>query len=423
MGFLTGKTAIITGAGRAVLSDGSCGSIGYGIATAYAKEGANLVITGRNEAKLEAAKKELEELYNIKVLPVQADVNAGSDNEVVVAGVVKQAIDDKADKSLYGDTTINVGRHPNTNVGGYSTAEGYYTTARGDYSHAEGYYTIANERFSHAEGNNTTASGQSSHAEGFITTASGDYSHAEGNNTKALHENESACGAYNVSNDDTLFSIGDGTADNARHNAFEITKTGGKLHDKDIATTDLIPTSLPANGGNADMVDGLHADDFVSAAAFNQTQIPSNVDVPAWIHANGKRYQQYMTNGTNIGTTNIPNNSTDYVWYWFDGVNIIAREWAAGKYYICDVINGVFSGWKDVYTSGYKPYVTGDVPISEDGKCYTNHGFTPSVILYNLPYTTATLFDNVQKATTFDTTSFTPRSGAIGAIINYIIFK
>ena len=36
MGFLTGKTAIITGGGRAVLQDGSCGSIGYGIATAYA---------------------------------------------------------------------------------------------------------------------------------------------------------------------------------------------------------------------------------------------------------------------------------------------------------------------------------------------------------------------------------------------------
>ena len=47
MGFLTGKTAIITGAGYQTLSDGRCGSIGYGIATAYAKEGANLVITGR----------------------------------------------------------------------------------------------------------------------------------------------------------------------------------------------------------------------------------------------------------------------------------------------------------------------------------------------------------------------------------------
>ena len=48
MGYFTGKTVIITGAGRATLSDGRCGSIGYGIATAYAKEGANIVITGRS---------------------------------------------------------------------------------------------------------------------------------------------------------------------------------------------------------------------------------------------------------------------------------------------------------------------------------------------------------------------------------------
>lgn len=93
MGFLTGKTAIITGGGRAVLSDGSCGSIGYGIATAYAKEGANLVLTGRNVKKLEDAKEELERLYGIKVLPVQADVSAGVDNEAIVQNVVKQAID------------------------------------------------------------------------------------------------------------------------------------------------------------------------------------------------------------------------------------------------------------------------------------------------------------------------------------------
>ena len=93
MGFLTGKTAIITGAGRAVLSDGRCGSIGYGIATAYAKEGANLVITGRNVQKLQDAKEELERLYGIKVLTVAADVNEKADNEAVVADVVKQTID------------------------------------------------------------------------------------------------------------------------------------------------------------------------------------------------------------------------------------------------------------------------------------------------------------------------------------------
>lgn len=94
MGFLTGKTAIITGAGRAVLSDGRCGSIGYGIATAYAKEGANLVITGRNVSKLEAAKEELERLYGIKVLILQADVNAGADNESVVNNVVTKTVEE-----------------------------------------------------------------------------------------------------------------------------------------------------------------------------------------------------------------------------------------------------------------------------------------------------------------------------------------
>lgn len=93
MGFLTSKTVIITGGGRAVLQDGSCGSIGYGIATAYAKEGANIVVTGRNVKKLEEAKAELEEKFGIKVLPVQADVSAGTDNETTVANVVKQAID------------------------------------------------------------------------------------------------------------------------------------------------------------------------------------------------------------------------------------------------------------------------------------------------------------------------------------------
>ena len=53
-------------------------------------------------------------------------------------------------------------------------------------------------------------------------------------------------------------------SDKGKLDAFEITTTGGKLHDKDIATTDLIPTSLPANGGNADTVDGLHANEIAT---------------------------------------------------------------------------------------------------------------------------------------------------------------
>ena len=92
MGYFENKTVLITGGGKATLSNGKAGSIGYGIATAYAKEGANLVITGRNMKKLQEAKEELERLYGVRVLPVQADVSHGEDNAAVVKAVVEQAV-------------------------------------------------------------------------------------------------------------------------------------------------------------------------------------------------------------------------------------------------------------------------------------------------------------------------------------------
>ena len=92
MGFLTNKTVLITGGGKATLSNGKAGSIGYGIATAYAKEGANIVITGRNVQKLMDAREQLESLYGVKVLPVQADISADADNKAIVESVVEQAV-------------------------------------------------------------------------------------------------------------------------------------------------------------------------------------------------------------------------------------------------------------------------------------------------------------------------------------------
>jgi len=79
MGKLDNKVAIITGGGK---------GIGFGIATAFAKEGANLVITGRTVSRLEEAKKTLE-AYGVQVLPVAAD--GGHEDEVKAA--VKQAVD------------------------------------------------------------------------------------------------------------------------------------------------------------------------------------------------------------------------------------------------------------------------------------------------------------------------------------------
>ena len=170
-----------------------------------------------------------------------------------VLEAIKGKMSEYASKALYGDTTINVGRKAGSAVGEYSTAEGVRTTASGGGSHAEGGSTEATGDVSHAEGGGSSrASGYASHAEGVSTRASGYASHAEGTNNDAIgswshtegygtianNESEHASGQFNVSNEDTLFSVGDGTDFDNRHNAFEITKTGGKLHDKDIAVKD-----------------------------------------------------------------------------------------------------------------------------------------------------------------------------------------
>ena len=105
----------------------------------------------------------------------------------------------------------------------------------GAYSFKEGWATYANNRCAHAEGEQTIASGLYSHAEGYLTTASAYYSHAEGYNTNANNQSEHASGQFNNSvtasttfgdSGNTLFSVGNGTSNSARHNAFEIRQNG-----------------------------------------------------------------------------------------------------------------------------------------------------------------------------------------------------
>ena len=79
MGLLEGKVAIITGGGK---------GIGFGIASAFAEEGANLCITGRNEQRLIDAEAKLKEQYNVDVMHVAAE---GSDEEAV-KNVIAQTI-------------------------------------------------------------------------------------------------------------------------------------------------------------------------------------------------------------------------------------------------------------------------------------------------------------------------------------------
>lgn len=138
-----------------------------------------------------------------------------------------------------------------TASGSYSHAEGQLTLASGTYSHAEGFKATASGGSSHASGNQTTASGGNSYTEGLGTTASGYCAHAEGNNTTAAGTNSHAGGVGTRANDyqcaygrynkstsgptsltDTtgdIFIIGNGTAWDARSNAFRVT-TAGKAY-------------------------------------------------------------------------------------------------------------------------------------------------------------------------------------------------
>lgn len=75
---------------------------------------------------------------------------------------------------------------------------------------------------------NNKAAGECSHSEGAYTAATGIHSHAEGGWTIAASSEQHVQGKYNVSdaNGTYAFIIGNGTAENARHNAFAIDWNG-----------------------------------------------------------------------------------------------------------------------------------------------------------------------------------------------------
>lgn len=171
-----------------------------------------------------------------------------------------------------------------TALGDYSHAECMYTNAYGDFSHAEGEGSVVQSSFTisgsagiteyvssqdhglvvgsvikynniyaavvqvdntthftlnHTLSSNTALTnvyvdiitgisyGDCSHVENRGNIAIGDNSHVEGLHTITNNDNEHACGKYNLSTpNQTLFSIGNGTSDTDRRNAFEVTQDG-----------------------------------------------------------------------------------------------------------------------------------------------------------------------------------------------------
>jgi len=94
------------------------------------------------------------------------------------------------------------------NIGNYSNAMGYGTTASNSYSLATGYYTTASGLYSTAMGRNTTASGDYSTALGRYTTALGNNSTSLGGYSNANGDNSLAAGSYVTADGDNSAAMG-----------------------------------------------------------------------------------------------------------------------------------------------------------------------------------------------------------------------
>lgn len=199
---------------------------------------------------------------------------------------------------IFNDYTYNVA------TGNFSHAEGKLTKVNGEASHVEGYNNTVNALHAHGEGHQNIVSADDSHAEGRENTVSGEYAHVEGYKNKvqsnaghaegyytiANNESEHAQGKYNVSdteNSGTLFTIGNGTADDRRHNVV------GIYHNGDINIEG--PNTTNHNTGYfKTTVDGNHTE--VVKGNYTQTIGTTNKNNTCNITVNGNTTNRF--NGT-----------------------------------------------------------------------------------------------------------------------------
>lgn len=111
---------------------------------------------------------------------------------------------------------------------GSNTTSGQYAVSFGNGNTTKGSASLT-------FGRNCSTNNPDNVAGGFGVTTKGNQASSFGQYTKTENEAEHSVGRYNVSNKanttwgnsgNTLFSVGNGTADNARHNAFEIRQDG-----------------------------------------------------------------------------------------------------------------------------------------------------------------------------------------------------
>ncbi len=186
-----------------------------------------------------------------------------------------------------------------------------------------------------------------------------------------------------------------------------------------------MPTSLPANGGNADTVGGKSADDFVAYKPYAPIYVGDLLDI-----AEMGTYSCFAEEVTNLPPDII---NACYV--------TMTRFRDAGyKQFVCSPLNLINANshtlflaneafkdsngrliWEKMFSSGNLPYITGNAPIKADSSvCVSEHGFIPSAVFW----WEGQKANNVYAAVSFDSMSFTTNfSSNVDTDINFIIFK
>jgi len=161
----------------------------------------------------------MKHLFTVLALTISFSMNAQiRTNNTDASGTYASAI---------GDATIATG---NT-----STAMGYGSEATADKSTAMGYFAKANGNFSTAMGRDSKANGVSSATIGFNTTASDYGSLVIGVYNSAGSSVTSSAIAFNTAN--TAFVIGNGTASNAKSDAFKVMFNGDATVGNDLTVS------------------------------------------------------------------------------------------------------------------------------------------------------------------------------------------
>lgn len=262
--------------------------------------------------------------------------------------------------------------------GEYSLAQGHETRANSHDSHAEGYGTNASRDQSHTEGIVTTTNGLASHAEGqgSITGTNATAAHAEGSYTIANNESEHAQGKYNVSdteNSGTLFTIGNGTADDRRHNVV------GIYHNGDINIEG--PNTTNHNTGYfKTTVDGSHAE--VVRGNYTQTIGTATKNNTCNITVNGNTTNRF--NGTSDTRT------TGATYEGYDSTFISSVTGFKSSYAYNNVFNKVNKSSYNYIIESLGTYVSKSISERSDTNVYLS---APKICIHGDTATDGTYVD------------------------------